>query len=102
MHTPVKGRLPQRIVQHWPVPGTVKQGPGPGVTQGPACEVLAGGTDQALPSRVLGGRLPGRVGEARGGKIVHHGGVDELPGPPHHCQQRVQVPGAAVGAELGW
>lgn len=45
---------------------------------------------------------PGRVAEARGGEVVHHRGVDELPGTLHHCQHRIQVPGAASGAESWW
>lgn len=42
---------------------------------------------------------PGRAAEARGGKVVHHRDIEEVPGRPHHQQQRLQVPRAAVRAE---
>lgn len=46
--------------------------------------------------------LPGRVAEARGGKVLHHRDVDELPGTTHHGQHGFQVPRAAVWAEGRW
>lgn len=82
-----------------------QEGEHPGVRVEPAADQQAHvhpPAEGCHPQRRVQHRpVAGGVSEACGGEVLHHRGVEELPGSPHDRQQRVQVTGAAVGAESG-